>query len=659
MIKVKAIKSLFWVAQDNPELMRSQLQAFAKQIPLLYLILTLSTVALSYTHFDSAPIYSTVYIPAALCLVSLVRLAFWWNSRDMSVSAARARSLLQQTVIMTVVLGVCFTAWAFALFPYGNDFAKAHVAFYLGITVLGCIFCLMHVRIAALLVGAVVIIPFAVFFVSTGNPVLAAMALNLTLVAGAIILVLMANYRGFAELIAMQRDLVDKQAETQRLNDENFRLANLDVLTDLPNRRRFFAEFEVVIEQARSFGIPFTVGLVDLDGFKPVNDLYGHGAGDRVLVEVGRRLTSLPSPSAFIARLGGDEFGLIIEGKHSEKELRDYGKSICRTLAEPYALAESVVQMSGSVGFATCSNAETASEHLLECADYALYHAKQASRGTAILFSEELETQIRHHSMVEQCLRHADLENELTLVYQPIFDVKQARTIGFEALARWDSPTLGRVPPDTFIRVAERAGLIGRLTEVLLRKALVETYNWPVDLRVSFNLSMVDIASPEAVQRILAIIEASGVDPRRIDLEITETAVMHDFEQACAALATFKSIGLSIALDDFGSGYSSLSYVHKLPLDKIKIDRSFIAEIETDTACRDIVKSVIDLCRNLKLACIVEGTETAGQLWAMTEIGCWLMQGYFFSKPLAPDLVAAHLHTERASVAVEATKQIA
>ena len=253
------------------------------------------------------------------------------------------------------------------------------------------------------------------------------------------------------------------------------------------------------------------------------------------------------------------------------------------------------------------------------------------------------ETQIRQFASVERCLHSADLEKELSLNFQPIFDVIRGDVIAFEALARWDSPELGRVPPGVFVRVAERSDFITRLTRVLLRKALACAREWPETIRVSFNLSVRDIASAEAIMRIVSIIENSGVSPRRIELEVTETALMRDFDKGCECLNVLKALGVNIALDDFGTGFSSLSYVHQLPLDKIKIDRSFIKDIETQATCRDIVKTVIDLCRNLKLACVIEGMETREQAEILRELGGALMQGYYFGRDMPSHAVAAFL----------------
>ena len=642
MIKVKAIKSLFWVAQDNPELMRSQLQAFAKQIPLLYLILTLSTVALSYTHFDSAPIHLTVYIPAALCLISLVRLAFWWNSRDMSVSAARARSLLQQTVIMTVVLGVCFTAWAFALFPYGNDFAKAHVAFYLGITVLGCIFCLMHVRIAALLVGAVVIVPFAVFFVSTGNPVLAAMALNLTLVAGAMILVLMANYRGFAELIAMQRDLVDKQAETQRLNDENFRLANLDVLTDLPNRRRFFAEFEVVIEQARSFGIPFTVGLVDLDGFKPVNDLYGHGAGDRVLVEVGRRLTSLPSPSAFIARLGGDEFGLLLERCSLEDGLRVVES--LRQLVEDFRFVwnNRAFGIGASIGLVELDSRIQTLEEALAAADQACFAAKDLGRNRIHVYQADDREVVRHQGEMDWASRltQAVEENRLLLYAQPVVPLVSgiSSCLRFEVFLRLLNERGEVVLPEVFLPAAERFNLMPRLDRWAIDAAcsglrrLLDQESHP-SLQCGINLSVQTVGRPETLEYIGERLQHYDIAPACLCFEVAEAAASRQFAEVQTFAQGLRQLGCGFAFDAFGSGLSSFAYLRALPPDYVKIDGDLIHRMTDDRVSQTLVRAIHDISRQLGVAAVAEMVDDAAVFAMVREIGIELGQGTWFDPP--------------------------
>jgi diguanylate cyclase (GGDEF)-like protein len=469
------------------------------------------------------------------------------------------------------------------------------------------------------------------------------MGVNFALVSAAMVHILLTHSRDFANMINFQTELAKKHRETLRLAEENSRLANLDALTDLPNRRRFFANLHEMLRIASQRATRFVVGVIDLDGFASVNDVYGHVTGDQVLIETGRRLRDISDEAVLLARLGGDEFGVLIDGDLSEAQISAYGERVCAALRAPFQLADVTAQIAGSIGFATYPEAGTTVESLFERADYALYHAKQRARGRPVIFSKEHEIQIRQFASVEKCLRDGDLEKELSVNFQPIFDVTRGEVVAFEALARWDSPELGRVSPAIFVRVAERTDFITQLTQILLRKALVCARSWPDEIRVSFNLSVRDIGSPEAIMKIIAIVENSGVSPQRIDFEVTETALMRDFDKGCECLKALKALGAHIALDDFGTGYSSLSYVHRLPLDKIKIDRSFVKDIESQPACRDIVKTIIDLCRNLKLACVIEGMETKEQAQILCGLGGAMMQGYFFSKDMPADAVPGFL----------------
>ncbi|MGY6709201.1 MAG: putative bifunctional diguanylate cyclase/phosphodiesterase [Rhizobiaceae bacterium] len=623
---------------DNPELLRAQMDAFSRQIPLLYLTLLVTMLSLAATFVGRAPDYLTIYIPAFLTIVCCGRVVMWWRTRVDHTDDAAAARRLRGVVYLSFVLGLVFAGWSLALFPYGDAYRQAHVAFFMGITVISCIFCLMHVRGAAFTVTAVVVVPFAVFFGTTGHPVFVAMAVNVILVAAAMIYILLVNYRTFSDMIESRKELMAKQVETQRLSDENLRLANIDSLTDLPNRRQFFARLDEKLDAARKHpSVRFAVGLIDLDGFKPVNDLYGHAVGDKVLVEVGRRLAAFADDEVFLARLGGDEFGFLLADPGSDEQLLAFGQQICAALELQFEMPEATARLSASVGLAVHNSGRNAPGQLMELADYAMYQAKQHERGKPVLFSEGLEVQLRRMTQLDQELRRADLEAELWQEYQPVVDAESGEITTFEALARWTTPTLGTVSPAAFIPVAERSDLIGKITPILLEHALQAVSGWPRHIKMSFNLSVRDISSRASLLKLVGQIEKSGVEPSRIILEITETALMRDFEMAVDALELLKRLGVQIALDDFGTGYSSLGYVHRLPLDKIKIDRSFLTNIESDPVSLSIVKTIIDLSRNLGLKCTAEGIETEAQVAILKSLGCQSMQGYFFSRPISLD----------------------
>lgn len=647
MVRLARLREALSVAEGDPELVRSQLQAFGRQIPLLYFILLVNTMAVAFTHVHCAPAWLSLYAPIALCALCVVRCVRWWRARHLVLTHDKAVPELRKLIWLSSIFGIAFSTWALLLFPYGTAYEQAHVAFYIATTVMGGVFCLMHLRAAALLVLSIVILSFATFMVVTGSPVFIAMAIDMVLVGIALAFIVELYYRTFTGVVHAQSELLASQQKTQRLSDDNFRLASIDSLTDLPNRRSFFASLRALSEQALGSdgGGGFNVGLIDLDGFKQVNDIYGHASGDLVLQEVGVRLLALAEPGIFFARLGGDEFGVLAQHKQSNETLVELGQRICDALSQPYRVAGNVAELSGTIGWAAFPEAGTTVAQVFERADAALYVGKESRRGTPVIFSTEHETRIRRSSLVTQELRHADLDSELFLEFQPIYDVIAQRTIGLEALGRWHNARLGAVKPEEFIRIAERTELILRITEVLLHKALDEVARWPAELYLSFNLSAIDICTSARARRLIDIVQASGVPPHRVSFEITETAVTRDFEQARASLTMIKKAGCRVSLDDFGTGYSSLSYVHRLPFDTIKIDRSFMTDVDTNSASKKIVKSVLDLCRNLGLECVVEGLETSSQAAVVTALGARAVQGYLFSRPMRASAIAAFLQT--------------
>jgi len=643
----------FWQRFKTPppssQLLRAQVEAFARQLPLMYAMVLVNTFALSFSHLRLAPAWLTLAFPGVLTVVSVFRLRLWWSARQRVIDDVLARDMLRQTLFFAGLLGSGFTAWAFALFPYGDAFAQGHVLFYMAITSIGSVFCLMHMRAAAFLLTGLVLGPITLFLISSGNHVLIATGVNLALVALVTIIILLTAYRDFANLVESRRDLEQRQGEVQRLSDGYQRLANFDGLTGLPNRRQFFEHLNEVIEAAKTEGRSFAAGVIDLDGFKPVNDAYGHAVGDKVLFETGARLCRDHGAPLFIARLGGDEFGLVVDADLDRVAVKALGDALCATLSAPHCLPGATAQVSGSVGFALYPSAGETPALLYERADYALYHAKQNRRGAAVVFSADHETEIRRAGLIEQGLRNADIDREFSLSFQPLVDIRRGRTTGFEALARWTSPTLGVVTPEEFIAVAERSGLIAQISPLLLRWALQAAADWPDDIRLSFNLSARDVTSPEQMARVIDVITASMVAPSRIDLEVTETAMMRDLAQAERALNGLKALGVRISLDDFGAGYSSLSHVDRLPIDTLKIDGSFMRGLTGTCKRRAIVKTILDMCRNLELDCVVEGVETAGELALLLPLGCQVAQGYLFARPMERGAIEGYLAAERAA----------
>lgn len=611
---------------DNQIAIR-QLAELQPQILSLYALIVVNACALAFTHYALAPAWLTLGVPSVLLPLCVARGIQWWRLRPDETSQAEAVRHLRRTSIVTVLLSIGFVSWGLTLDGYGGPYHQAHVVVFIAITVIACIFCLSYLPTAAFLATTVVMGAFIPYYLASGKPVFVAIALNVLFVTIVMVRIIVKSFLSFLELF-------DSQTETQRLVEENKRLAMTDSLTKLPNRRYFFQNLNCLLESSSNDHREFALAIFDLDRFKPINDSYGHTAGDRVLEEAGRRLRSFANEDVTVARLGGDEFGMLIRRPGTATEILALCDEVCEKLHIPVPLGDTQVIPGCSGGLVLYPTGGRTADELFDRADYALYHSKESRRGSTTIFSQEHEDAIRAERAIESALQSADLASEMEVHFQPILDTAFNTITLVEGLARWTNPTLGRVSPDRFIAAAERCGMIHTLTIVLLRKALADAVRLPPTVGLSFNLSSHDLVSPSTVISIIAAVHQSGFDPRRLTLELTETALMRDFEVAQGSIASLRAMGIKIALDDFGTGYSSLGYVHRLQLDKIKIDRSFLANIDSDVG-RNVVITILDLCLNLKLDCIAEGVETKEQLLAVRSHGCRYVQGYLIGKPMS------------------------
>lgn len=439
----------------------------------------------------------------------------------------------------------------------------------------------------------------------------------------------------------------------ESLRERAERQADFDALSGLPNRRSYFANLEQMMAAP---GASVYVGIIDLDGFKPVNDLYGHAVGDDLLVEVAARIRNACPPAYLVARLGGDEFALAIDRTLSPDTLTHLGAAICEALRRPFTISGISIAISGSIGFAHFPTNGTTAREIYERADHALYCAKRATRGDVVIFTDRHEAEMNDYGLIEQTLRNADLMKELYLDFQPQFDILTERTSGFEALARWASPTLGTVNPGLFIAAAERTGMIERITGILLQKAIAAALTWPPKVSLSFNLSPMDLVSPRSIANVTRIVRESGIAPERLTFEITETMVMSDFECARESLVALADMGCRIALDDFGSGYSSFAYIHRFPLHRLKTDRCFVTQLADESASGfGILLAIAELCANLGLECLAEGVETEEEMRSVRQAGVRFVQGYLYGRPMNAAAAAAHAAAQHDRNALSAT----
>ncbi|MGL1919734.1 MAG: EAL domain-containing protein [Hyphomicrobiales bacterium] len=634
--------AFFKIDTSELEVNRERHTALTRQVPIMYAILVINMFTLVYPYIGQVPHLSLFGIPCALTLFFAFRSHQQYRNGNRQISDQQIIKNLNKTTRLAVVLGAAFIAWSHMLFSYNIQTMNIHIAFFLYISLICCSFFLMHVLQSVIALSIVILAPTALYSLLYGDVILNSLTLNIVLVSAGITYLLFFQFQNFKSLIRQRTvlsrsktSLIEQAKKLEQMNIQNVRLANKDTLTSLPNRRSFFAQLEATTKAYKGHtDKKLVVGLLDLDGFKRINDVFGHPAGDNLLIRTSERLKDVLGDDIILARLGGDEFGLIITNPAQVKDILTIGNQICEAMRAVFHLREGSVKVAATVGFVEFPSMASNAQSLFERADYALCYSKQHSKGEPVIFSKEHETIIREVSNIEVQLAEANLEQELSVMFQPIVDTNIQKTVGFEALARWNNPILGNVRPDIFIRSAEQMGSIGKLTTILLGKALQSACHWPEGYYLSFNLSIYDLSSPQTVLSLISMVEKSDFPSNRIVFEVTETAVMTDFEQANDALNLLKLQGAQIALDDFGTGYSSLSYVQKMPLDRLKIDRSFIIDIATDSHSRNIVQTIIDMCNNLGLYCIVEGVETKEQLDTLKKMGCRYIQGYYFSKPL-------------------------
>jgi diguanylate cyclase (GGDEF)-like protein len=416
-----------------------------------------------------------------------------------------------------------------------------------------------------------------------------------------------------------------------------------DALTGLPNRALFHDVVDEALGRAGD-GVTAAVMLIDLDRFKEINDTLGHHIGDRVLREVGPRLQESLRTQDVVARLGGDEFAIFVEDA-DPTVARDIVERVLTGLSVALTVEELSLHVDGSIGIALYPDHGQDVDTLLQRADVAMYAAKEEHSGYQVYSPDRDPYSLRRLTLLSE-LRGAVERGELVLHFQPKADLRTGRVTDAEALVRWNHPTLGMVPPNDFVPLAERSGLIGPLTEHVLRQAVGRAAEWRrrgIDLRVSVNLSvhnLMDAGLPQLVEQVLA---AHAVDASVLELEITETTIMTDPMRALRVLQPLSDMGVRLSIDDFGTGYSSLAYLRQLPISEIKIDRSFIAGMESSENDAIIVRSTIDLARNLGLEVVAEGVETAEGLATLEAMHCDYIQGYYLSRPVPAEELPSRL----------------
>ena len=430
--------------------------------------------------------------------------------------------------------------------------------------------------------------------------------------------------------------------ERRRSQAKIVHMALHDALTDLPNRVLLNERLEHALTRVRR-GEIVAVHLLDLDHFKTVNDTLGHPAGDQLLKMVTERLQELVRETDTVARMGGDEFAVLQVAIGQPADATALALRIIEAVSAPYTIDGQQVVIGTSVGIAVGPSDGMSPDQLIRNSDLALYRAKADGRGTYRFFGPEMDAQMQARHLMEYDLRNALPAGQFELHYQPVVNLESNEISGVEALLRWRHPEKGIIPPSAFIPVAEEIGFIVPLGEWAIRQACATAAKWPSDVRIAVNLSPIQFRNPGFVQVVLGALAASGLAADRLELEITESTLLHDSDATLSTLYQLRALGVRIAMDDFGTGYSSLSYLQSFPFDKIKIDRSFVKDIVDGVGSLNIVRAVAAMANGLGMTTTAEGVETKEQLDTVRAEGCTEMQGFLFSRPVPAEEIEALL----------------
>jgi diguanylate cyclase (GGDEF)-like protein len=614
--------------QGDEAVTRAYASHLAHRVPLLYAVVLIDNAILAVRYLGQAPDVLTIWLPLLSSIVLGLRACYWLPERVARRSLAQVERALHSLTVVGPLVAFGCTIWALSLYTYGDPLQRSLVHYIVAITCFTSILGLGQSPVTAFRMAVASLGPATLWFLLHQHPNSVAVCAVQLVVSMLLLLVTYGYHNDFVALEASRQALAHREADAKRLAAALHTQATHDPLTGVANRRAILATLEAMLSD-EDHPSPW-LALADLDGFKHVNDTFGHAAGDAVLRACCDEIAKIEDLAAF-GRLGGDEFAILLPGDLSSSEARDRLSDLIARISRPIYFEGHRLAVSASIGL-HLSNRRSVNE-CLERADDALYKAKEVP-GRVIEFGSVDERAMHERQAITRTFCSADLESQVSLVYQPIVDFDSKAVETFEALARWSPDGVNSLSPDGFIGLAESTGRIKELTSVVLRRAVTECPVWKSGKRLSVNLSALDLIDPQSAERLAKIVAAAQAPASHIVFEVTETALMADSRRAAENLTALRQLGFRIALDDFGTGQSSLARVHQLPLDQIKIDRSFAADLESDAAGRAVASTILALARQLGLACTIEGIENALQAASARALGIRSMQGYYFGRPM-------------------------
>lgn len=611
-------------------IVEERFRSLRSQLPIIYLLgfVNLSGLELA----TSGELSIGPNLPTFIAACGILRLSQWLGSgRDVAHEVMIRR--MRQTVGFAALVCATVCARCIQLLLSGDSATKMAVMLFGGLTAIGVAYGLTALPMAGLIPLVLIIIPISMFAILSDNTQFVWAALGLVTVAGFTMRLLILHGRHLSDLIESRAIIARERQVAESAHQEAVVAATTDFLTELPNRRAFVAALEGQFETSRDSG-GFAVAILDLDRFKVVNDTFGHAAGDQLLREVAARLVRAVGSRGLVARLGGDEFGVLLLDVRRASEAHSMGAKILREVNRPVTISGIQLAIAASCGFGIARSRSTHTpSRLMADADLALYQAKQSSNGAVSVFELCMDAPRRRRVQIEKALLAPDLEAKLEVWFQPIVDLGTGHIIANEALARWTDGKLGPIPPSEFVPIAEQLNLIETVNRHLMARAFAVARHWPETIKLSFNLSAVQLHCTTSAKDMLKALRNAGLSPERLQVEVTETALLADFERARANLNELRNAGVTIVLDDFGAGFASIGYLRRLRFDQIKLDGTLVTAALDSADGKRLLSAVIRLCEILGVSSVGEHVESRELLDLLKELGCSAGQGFWLTPP--------------------------
>ncbi|MGN6850660.1 MAG: putative bifunctional diguanylate cyclase/phosphodiesterase [Sphingomicrobium sp.] len=599
-----------------------------RQVPIIYLLGLVNLSAMELATGGTLGI--GMNLPTFVAACGVLRLIQWFGPSN-HVPHSTMVSRMRQTVWFATAVCTAVCLRCLYLLQVGDAASHMAVMLFGGLTAIGVAYGLTALPAAGRIPLLLIIAPISIAALVSKEPEFAGAAFGLVVVAALTMRLLNAHSAHFTDVILSRSRIAHEQQKVEHAHQEAVVAATTDFLTGLPNRRAFVAALEAAANEEHR---RFVVAILDLDRFKAVNDTFGHAAGDQLLKCVADRLIRVIGTRGIVSRLGGDEFGILVPNIKGSRHVQLLGSEILEGVNGSVHIDGRRLVISACCGLALSRPTEGSPSRIMADADLALYQAKENPADRKAVFEERMEAPRRRRTQIESALLAPGVDVNFSVVFQPIFDLRSGRVLAHEALARWIHPVLGPVSPSEFVPIAEHLNLIEDLTARLMRRAFEKAREWPDQVKLSFNLSAIQLCSRDSARSVLRALRRSALSPARLQVEVTETALLADFECARDNLNALRKAGATIVLDDFGAGYASIGYLRELRFDQIKLDGGLVTAAQHSVDGKRLLRAVVGLCDMLDVATVAEHVESEELLTLVRDLGCSAGQGFWLGRPV-------------------------